>query len=1656
MRTKRNPRIPQNLEDFIHSINNTKSKNKANVSEMKNDKVVNQKVNVRKSGEINGEINRDKNMDKSGDREESIEVKEMNRSNGFVGNLNGDQFPPINTQVRSNDKDGHQDCLDQGIGDNGKGNVESDDEEGNDNEGKSRGVRNMKYAEIVNANKIDNKLMEISTGVIEDGNEVTYNKARYHLRRMWNKFGYLDLMKNDGGVVFFKFQDEKGMEEFIRGCVLSPAFCQRYCTAFYFCILVLRFAAAFWLCVLLIEDSLASLRFVSRLSCVLLQDLLRFVSGFIAFCLQACCEIVEITRKKMNDKMNDPECVTRKVKIATHDYSKENLLATFTPQKQLTPEQIFWSNDLMKLKSEALKEWTKAQTKEVKEMKDVFEELEAEVAQYAVDGKQVFSVATNSELNVARLTEMHVANTTVEARCLALEAELANLRDTNNHDNQKELINHFSKLEVNHLNLQLKYQNLKDSTGNNPPTPDKDTPDFDSFFVIGKMQASLQEKDNVIRQLKKQLSQMQVTRSDTDHTLRVHTTYSQITKLTDHVTHLQAQNDLFRAENDKIKQHYKELYDSIKITRAKHIEQVTKLTTRNVNLTTCVSKVTVNPQVFARDKHAIDVEPIVPRLRNNRDAHLDYLRHLKESVETICDIVEESKLVRPRDRSIVSTCRYTKHSQELLEYAIGTCPQGSQQQAKHLAYIPLIGKKVVVNQSDLVSHSAKANIQQAPVMTSTYKMADVNAPSGQTPAMAPPLRADDQILQHIRNLSNVVTNDLFQPWRALLTIINLCLTGKTSRFKRPRAPVLQILWGVVTRTNIDYAERIWEEFTQSIHTFIEDKRNLSRHTSGKKRATLIVIPSIQFTKLIIHHLQRRHRFHPRPDSPLHLPNKEPVLGYLKFSAKGTKREASYYQEYLTKVAQHRRYLAGETGGVQDPPAPKPTHPTRKPKTTAPKAPSRPSVSIPVRSAQPAPTSVPVKPQEKKRKQATETSDKPPKANKSKHCWVTKKRSQKNVEASKTEEVPTVEPQVADEDADYQKALEESMKDAYALPRGTLPPVVIREPESGKYQPFPEVPGKGKAKVTKEQVAHDLLSLQKHKKTSPMDQYMFQRRVSEPTGSSRHDESPYALLGQSNSEDESDKTGSDAGAQAEGQAGSNPDETSKGQAGSNLDKTSEGQAGPDLGDAEAKVQSITSHVAHAGSDREHMDLDVADVSPQPSTEQLDEGFTATAYPKVQKNMKLAIEEQVLLEEPASSSGTLSSLQHLSRDFSFGDQFFSDKPSEAYKNAETEVESMVNVSIQQALSSIPLQTLPIIDLSSRPESPKAHQQFKATTTDTTTTTTLPPPQAPQQSTTEAMMVKRIGELEHIMADLIQVNKDMKERLDSHGSRLHTLEQLDIPQQVSIVVSEVVTDAVDWAMQAPLRNRFRDLPEVDMKEILRQRMWESKSYKSHEDHMQLFEALKKSMNRDHSEELAQDLAEARKKKKKSRESPKTPPGSPSHQPPPPPPPAGPSGASGAPGASGSAQVPPSPPPSSSTNQESPSKGSAAPNLKMDEDMAPDEQAQSSNDEDIESAHVPTVNLRQCWWKTFEEERPATPEPACVDEPILRHNVSKPLQLGGPPSQVTIQSDFFFNKDLKYHRYGSKGRRPALSISKMKAAYYPDAGLEKMVPDQFWIDEE
>ncbi|GJR13053.1 integrase, catalytic region, zinc finger, CCHC-type containing protein [Tanacetum coccineum] len=73
---------------------------------------------------------------------------------------------------------------------------------------------------------------------------------------------------------------------------------------------------------------------------------------------------------------------------------------------------------------------------------------------------------------------------------------------------------------------------------------------------------------------------------------------------------------------------------------------------------------------------------------------------------TLREIVEEAKVERPLDRSLAFACRYTKHSQELLEYAFGTCPKVFNQQDKKHANTP---RKKQVNFADQCATSSRVN-----------------------------------------------------------------------------------------------------------------------------------------------------------------------------------------------------------------------------------------------------------------------------------------------------------------------------------------------------------------------------------------------------------------------------------------------------------------------------------------------------------------------------------------------------------------------------------------------------------------------------------------------------------------------------------------------------------------------------------------------------------------------------------------------------------------------------------------------------------------------------------------------------------------------------------------------------------------------------------
>nr|GEV83748.1 hypothetical protein [Tanacetum cinerariifolium] len=758
------------------------------------------------------------------------------------------------------------------------------------------------------------------------------------------------------------------------------------------------------------------------------------------------------------------------------------------------------------------------------------------------------------------------------------------------------------------------------------------------------------------------------------------------------------------------------------------------------------------------------------------------------------------------------------------------------------------------------------------------KMVAANVPAKNAPVPDPPVRSDDQILPYsswLQSLPSTFNNSgiLLGMIRRLKCtavswmsrVLNLMwmlseklwespLRNEANQFV-PHIPsndlidfVLQLgypkdmLWVIITQTNVDFAEMLWEEFIYAIDSCFTDKKKLSEPVTNKKEPKTFLIPYVRFTKLIIFYLRSLHPFHLRTGSALYIPDEAVNLN------------APYYSDYLELVAKHDRRVAAE---VAEPSTPKAkAAKVTKPKVTkqhAPKALKPKTISSLPHKPKPAPTKPSKVVQDKKRKLVKETPDEPSPAKRSKVGSVTKRRKTSSpprlADEFADEGVPVNEPWVVDEEADFQRAVEESLKEQKARNQGPARTVVIREPDSRRIQPLQE-------------------------RRTP--------KSTHATGPSKTAGSPSvdAELTLSNSETESDVAIISVWKDIELKATHTeiPETT--------VGEHDEGQGSSDTGNA-----------------AETMTLPKVELTPK---EQIDQEFTSIMYPNV--HPKLLVEEHIILEEPASFTGTLSSRPR------------PDDPN--------------------VYSPLPTTTATrIITI--------------ATSTTTTATTATPTPLLlPPQSNPN--LESHLEEVYTQLANVVQDNVDLEERLtkqnsrlselechdlsiviNKHASSLYKLEHLNIDHQVKIVVDEIVTDA------------------------------------AHADQKNLFEAPKKSIERAHSDQLLEDLAEARRKRKKRRDSPRTPFGLPPPQLPLPPP---------------------------------PSRASSTPDQLMDEDSIPDEQRHT------------------------EDERPAMPEPAWTipssNLPDAENNWATALvSTYAPPAENSLlakTSDMAMFMDWYYKRQG------------------------------------
>ncbi|GJR16951.1 retrovirus-related pol polyprotein from transposon TNT 1-94 [Tanacetum coccineum] len=302
---------------------------------------------------------------------------------------------------------------------------------------------------------------------------------------------------------------------------------------------------------------------------------------------------------------------------------------------------------------------------ELTEVQNVFHQMEQAMEQHRLESK-TFEVKMNQVLNenerlleqvinkdiMNKFVNSSVNNVSVNVheceKCLKLETELFNKKDFIEKETYDKLFKSYITLEKHCISLEVDTQLNQEIFQRDNSVSNQSAPNFDQYFELNELKAQLQEKDTIIRKVSK-----------------------------------------LSAENEHLKQTYKQLYDSIKPTCIRSKEQCDTLINQlnqksveisdlNASLQEKVLVITtlknelrklkgkdladnvVTKHTIALEILKIDKEPIAPRLLNNRTAYSDYLRHTQEQATILREIVERGKSQNGLNNSLDSACNTRK------------------------------------------------------------------------------------------------------------------------------------------------------------------------------------------------------------------------------------------------------------------------------------------------------------------------------------------------------------------------------------------------------------------------------------------------------------------------------------------------------------------------------------------------------------------------------------------------------------------------------------------------------------------------------------------------------------------------------------------------------------------------------------------------------------------------------------------------------------------------------------------------------------------------------------------------------------------------------------------------------------------------------------
>nr|GEZ81745.1 ribonuclease H-like domain-containing protein [Tanacetum cinerariifolium] len=290
-------------------------------------------------------------------------------------------------------------------------------------------------------------------------------------------------------------------------------------------------------------------------------------------------------------------------------------------------------------------------------------------------------VINNDIVNIVVNSSMDNASVNVHEckKCLKLKIELLNKKDFNEKETYDKIFKRYTTLEQNCISLEVDTQLNQGNFQRDNSVSNQSAPNFDQYFELNELKARSQEKDTVITKLKEIIKSL----SGNVNEDKVKKDIDEIETINIELDHWMSK---LIAKNKHLKQTYKQFYDSIKPTRVRSKEQCDALINQVNQKSVEISDLNANFQkkgliiAALRDElrklkkkalvdnavttHTIipemltiDMEPLAPRLLNNRTAHSDYLRLTQEQAVILREVVEQGKSQNPLNNSLDSALK---------------------------------------------------------------------------------------------------------------------------------------------------------------------------------------------------------------------------------------------------------------------------------------------------------------------------------------------------------------------------------------------------------------------------------------------------------------------------------------------------------------------------------------------------------------------------------------------------------------------------------------------------------------------------------------------------------------------------------------------------------------------------------------------------------------------------------------------------------------------------------------------------------------------------------------------------------------------------------------------------------------------------------------